>query len=109
MDLTQELYEGKSFSSLLKDIYTNSRDKEKQIRALIVQLRDMIDNVGDAVLIVPLLQGYLEVAVKNDEALIKMAAIVQKAFSNTESTSSDGMLSETDKEILFKEIKQLEL
>ena len=108
MDFNQELFEGKSFSSLLQDIYKNSKSKEKQIKDLIVQLKDMIQEPGDAVLIVPLLQGYLEVGVKNDEALIKMAGIVQKALANS-STADDGSLfSEKDKELLFLEIKQLD-
>lgn len=108
MDFNQEIFEGKSFSSLLQDIYKNSKSKEKQIKDLIIQLKDMINEPGDAVLIVPLLQGYMEVAVKNDEALIKMAGIVQKAMSNSSSNSEEGFLSEKDKELLFSEIKQIE-
>lgn len=108
MDFNQEVFNGKSFSSLLEDIYKNSRAKEKQLREMIVQLKDMINEPGDAVLIVPLLQGYMEVAVKNDEALIKMAAIVQKAMSTTAESSAEGLLSEKDKELIFSEIKQLE-
>ena len=75
MDFNQEIFEGKSFSSLLHDIYKNSKSKEKQIKDLIVQLKDMINEPGDAVLIVPLLQGYMEVAVKNDEALDRKSVV----------------------------------
>jgi len=109
MDFNQELFNGKSFSSLLEDIYKNSRNKEKQLKEMILQLKDMINEPGDAVLIVPLLQGYMEVAVKNDEALIKMAGIVQKAMSNSAESQDAGLLSESDKELIFKEIKQLEV
>lgn len=109
MDFEQELFRGKSFSSLLKDIYDNSKAKEKQLRDLIGQLKEMISEPGDAVMIVPLLQGYMEVAVKNDEALIKMAAIVQKAMSVAEKSADGGeLLSDRDKELLYAEIHKID-
>ena len=109
MDFEQEIFKGKSFSSLLEDIYKNSKNKEKQIRELILQLKDMIQEPGDAVMMVPLLQGYMEVAVKNDESLIKMASIVQKAMTANKTAEGDGeLLSERDKELLFAEIKGIE-
>ncbi len=110
MDFQQELFKGTTFSSLLEDIYKNSRTKEKQLKELISQLKDMISEPGDAVMIVPLLQGYMEVAVKNDEALIKMASIVQKAISTAEKGSDAGeLLSDRDKELLFAEIKKIDV
>lgn len=110
MNFEQELFKGKSFSSLLKDIYDNSRNKEKQLKDLIGQLKDMVNEPGDATLIVPLLQGYMEVAVKNDESLIKMASIVQKAMSVAAKAESDTeLLSEKDKELLFAEIKKIDI
>lgn len=109
MEFDKEIFKGKSFSSLLEDIYKNSKNKEKQIRELILQLKDMIQEPGDAVLMVPLLQGYMEVAVKNDEALIKMASIVQKTMtSGRESQGEMELLSDRDKELLFAELKNLE-
>ena len=110
MDFEQELFKGKSFSSLLKDIYDNSKSKEKQLRDLVTQLKDMVEEPGDATLVVPLIQGYMEVAVKNDDALIKMASIVQKAM--TAASKAEGeteLLSEKDKELLFAEIKKIDV
>jgi hypothetical protein len=110
MDLNVEIFEGKTFSSLLKDIYKNSREKEKKIRALIEQLKDMIESPGDAIIIVPLLADYLEVSVKNDDALIKMAGVVQRAMSlaktNGDKEESFG-LTDRDKELLFNDLKLL--
>jgi hypothetical protein len=52
----------------------------------------------------------MEVAVKNDEALIKMASIVQKAMSLNKTSEGGGeLLSERDKELLFAEIKNIEV
>ena len=99
-----EIFEGKTFESLLKDIYTNSTRKEKQIQILITELKPMIKNIGDAVIIVPLIKDYMEIAVKNDEALIKMAAIVQKAQNRSGGDGDNLMLTEAEKEQLIAEV-----
>ena len=105
MDFSQvTLFGNKTFADLLKEIYTNSKDKEKQISALIQGLKPLIETPGDATLIVPLIKEYMEIAVKNDEALIKMAGIVQRAMSNTSDGGDGGILSDRDKELLFQEI-----
>ena len=109
MEFEQEIFKGKTFSSLLEDIYKNSKNKEKQMREMIVQLKDMITEPGDAIMMVPLLQGYMEAGIKNDEALIKMAGIVQKAMNAAGSSSdSSDFLTDRDKELLFEEIKNID-
>ena len=62
MDDKNEIFEGKTFDSLLKDIYDNSKRKETQIQILITELKPMIKNIGDAVIIVPLIKDYMEIA-----------------------------------------------
>ena len=107
MDDKNEIFEGKTFDSILKDIYDNSKRKETQIQILITELKPMIKNIGDAVIIVPLIKDYMEIAVKNDEALIKMAAIVQKAQSRTGSSDDNLMLTEAEKEQLIAEVERV--
>ena len=107
MDDKTEIFECKTFDSLLKDIYDNSKRKETQIQILITELKPMIKNIGDAVIIVPLIKDYMEIAVKNDEALIKMAAIVQKAQSRTGSSDDNLMLTEAEKEQLIAEVERV--
>lgn len=109
MDFNQVLFKDKTFSNLLEDIYKNATRKEKEIRALIDQLKPMIQEPGDAMMLVPLLKEYMEIAVKNDDALIKMAGIVQRAMSATPSDSDGGMLSDKDKELLFQEINSISI
>jgi len=104
MDFNQVLFKDKTFSSLLEDIYKNTTRKEKEIKALIDQLKPMIQEPGDAMMLVPLLKEYMELAIKNDDALIKMAGIVQRAMANTGEGGDGGMLSDRDKELLFQEI-----
>ena len=110
MDFNQVIFKDKTFSNLLEDIYKNANRKEKEIKSLIDQLKPMIQEPGDAMMLVPLLKEYMEIAVKNDDALIKMAGIVQHAMSAGSSDGADsGILSDRDKELLFQEISGIKI
>jgi len=76
-----ELFKGTNFSDLMRDIYHNSKKKSRQIDSLIKSLEPMIKNAGDATVIVPMIKDYLEVSVKNDDALVKLAAVCQRLVS----------------------------
>ena len=89
MEFDIEIFKGKSFSDLMKDIYSNSTKKDRQINLLIGELRPLIKNIGDATVIVPLIKEYLEVGVKNDEHLIKMVALVQRLESGGNKDAAD--------------------
>jgi len=82
-----ELFEGKSLSDLFKEIYDNSNAKRVQIKELIGSLAPLVEGIGDATLLVPLIKDYLDVGVKNDEQLIKLAQIVQRLNSNAKQAS----------------------
>ena len=94
----------KTFSSILEEIYDNQKKKDKQISALINELKPLISDIGDATLIVPLIKEYLEISVKNDEQLIKMATIVQRIMSNNGTAESGFGISEEEKAQLLAEI-----
>ena len=83
MSTEYELFKGTNFSDLMRDIYHNSKKKARQIDSLIKSLEPMIKNTGDATVVVPMIKDYLEVSVKNDDALVKLAAIVQRIVSAT--------------------------
>tara|TARA_R110000796_G_scaffold181146_1_gene297656 strand:- start:665 stop:1066 length:402 start_codon:yes stop_codon:yes gene_type:complete len=101
------LFGKKTFADLLKEIHSNSSNKEKQIKDMIEQLKPYINSVGDAVIIVPLIKDYLDVSVKNDDLLIKMAGIVQRSMNS--SVGEDSLLlTESDKEMLFQSIQELD-
>lgn len=87
-----DLYKGKKFSNLLKDVVVNSEEKKNQIDILISDLRSMIKNPNDAIVIVPLIKDYLDVAVRNDEQLVKLAAIVQRLIKNNSDDGGNNML-----------------
>ena len=97
----------KKFSDLLEEIYNNQKRREAQVTALISELKPMVSDIGDATLIVPLIKEYMEIGVKNDDALIKMATLVQRALN---SSNEDGGLgiSDEEKAQLLEEMEKLQ-
>ncbi len=96
----------KKFSDILKEIYDNQKKKEQQISGLISELKPLISDIGDATLIVPLIKEYMEIGVRNDEQLIKMATIIQRALNNSSNEDSLG-ITEAEKEELMAELDKL--
>ena len=94
--LNQVLFDDVSFSDLLKDIHGNQKKKAKQLAQLISELKPLVQSLGDATVVVPLIKEYMEISVKNDDALIKMAAIVQRLSTGTASSGDGGLLTEDE-------------
>ena len=90
--LNQILFDDKSFSDLLKEIHGNQKKKAKQLASLITELRPLVQSLGDATVVVPLIKEYMEISVKNDDQLIKMAAIVQRLSTGTVNNGEGGGL-----------------
>jgi len=101
-----EIFKGKSLSSLFQDIYENQNYNRKQLDVLTKNITSMIKDGDTAVQIVPMIKEYLEINVRNDELLVKLAGIVQKiitAESKGESESEFG-LSEIEKQEIMNTI-----
>ena len=94
--LNQIIFEDKSFSDLLKEIHKNQTKKSKQLASLIAELRPLITSLGDATVVVPLIKEYMEISVKNDDQLIKMAAIVQRLSTGASNTGDGWLLTEEE-------------
>jgi hypothetical protein len=105
-NLDTQIFGTKTFSDLLKDIYENQKKKDRQINLLIADLKPLISNIGDAALLVPIIKDYMEVSIKNDEHLVKMAAVVQRMV-NSKAEESSSFLTDEEKESLLKEIKNI--
>ena len=106
LDKDTVFFKDKSFSDLLEDVYDNATLKRSQIDTLIQELKPFMKNIGDAVVIVPLIKEYMEVAVKNDEHIVKVVAVLQRLISaGMRGVEDDSVLSEAEKEQLLSELE----
>ena len=104
-----EIFEGKSLSNLFKDIYDNTQTNKTQLEVLMKEVVGFIKDGDTAVQIIPMLKEYLEINVKNDDQLVKMAAIVQRiiAVENKGGSEDEFGLSEAEKEQLMGAIEDV--
>jgi hypothetical protein len=93
-----EIFKGKNFSDLCKDIVKKSEEKKNTLDILVTDLREMIKTINDATMIVPLLKEYFDVGVRNDEQLIKLAAIIQRLMAGKTGGEDSGNMLLTDEE-----------
>ncbi len=102
-----EIFEGKSLSDLFKDIYENTKTNKTQLEVLMKEVVGFIKDGDTAVQIIPMLKEYLEINVKNDDQLVKVAAIVQRiiAAENKGGSEEEFGLSEAEKEQLLGAIE----
>ena len=107
MAIDYEIFEGKSLSSLFKDIYDNTEYNKKQLDILTKELVQFIKDGDTAVQIVPMIKEYLEINVKNDDQLVKMAGIVQRLISTEQKAGSEDEygLSEEEKNQLLSNLE----
>tara|TARA_Y100000389_G_scaffold181831_1_gene197894 strand:+ start:1192 stop:1539 length:348 start_codon:yes stop_codon:yes gene_type:complete len=105
-NLDKKIFGKKKFSDILSEIYENQKKKETQISSLIQELKPLINDIGDATLIVPLIKEYMDLGIKNDEQLIKMSTIIQRALNNSGGDEENFGLSEEEKQQLFQEIEK---
>ena len=108
MDFEQKIFGQKTFSDILKNIYDNSKEKEKQLKDLISGLKPLISDTQSALMVVPLIKEYLDVSVKNDDSLIKMAGIIQRAMANSGGNGDGDFLSEAELEQLRGEVQKID-
>ena len=103
-----ELFEGKSLSDVFKDIYDNTEKNRQQLDVLTRELVSFIKDGDTAVQIVPMLKEYLEINVKNDDQLVKIAAIVQRLLAAEAKGGSEEAfgLSENEKDQLMKAVEE---
>tara|TARA_B100001121_G_C18200579_1_gene394497 strand:+ start:75 stop:458 length:384 start_codon:yes stop_codon:yes gene_type:complete len=108
MAIDFEIFEGKTLSDVFKDIYDNSKNNKKQLEVLMKEVVGFIKDGDTAVQIVPMLKEYLEINVKNDEQLVKLATIVQRLAQGTSKGDAEGEfgLTEKEKEQLMSNIQQ---
>jgi len=109
MDKDTELFKGKTFADIMSDVYHNSKKKDRQLKLLIAQLEPLVKNINDATIVVPLIKEYMEVSIRNDEQIVKLAAIVQRMMKDANSDDGGGLgLSEEEKKQLMANAKAID-
>jgi len=109
MSQDYELFEGKSLSSLFKDIYDNSKHNKKQLEVLVGEVAGFIKDGDMAIQLIPMIKEYLDINVKNDEQLVKLATVVQRliAAENKGGSEAEFGLSDKEKEQLLTSIDEV--
>lgn len=102
-----ELFPGKNLSGLFKDIYDNQVNKKQRISELIAEMKKIIRHAGDMAVIGPIIKDLVDTSVKNDDSLIKLAAIAQRIISSQHKAEGDtGFLSDEEKQQLLNDLEQ---
>tara|TARA_B110000977_G_scaffold120195_1_gene154765 strand:+ start:91 stop:489 length:399 start_codon:yes stop_codon:yes gene_type:complete len=106
MSDNNEIFEGKTFQDLTKDIYENTTKRKVQIDLLISEIHGFITTIDDVVMVAPIIKEYMDTAVKNDEHLVKLAGVLQRIISKSTGTDDESMLlSDSEKEELMSTLQ----
>ena len=106
MSKDKEIFKGKTFQDLTKDIYENSQKKKLQIDLLIQEIHGFIQTIDDVVMVAPIIKEYMDVSIKNDEHLVKLAGVLQRIISKSNSGDEESMLlSDSEKEELMSTLQ----
>lgn len=111
MELEKEIFKGKKIADLVEEVYNKHKNQDSLIKQEIMRLADMIETPGDAIVIVPLLKGFMDSSLKNDEVLMKLLSLFQKAAAEGKKAEQEdsGVLTEKDIEQLFSEVSGLKI
>ena len=106
MSNDNEIFKGKTFQDLTQDIYENSQKKKLQIDLLIQEIHGFIQTIDDVVMVAPIIKEYMDVSIKNDEHLVKLAGVLQRIISKSSGANEESMLlSESEKDELMSTLQ----
>lgn len=102
-----ELFTDKTISDVYKNIYDNAVKTRSQITGLIDQLKPFVKSLDSVVTIVPLIGSYMEILIRSDEHLIKLAdsaiRLIKEGKIGTD--ESGGFLSDEEKKQILKDVQ----
>ena len=106
MEKDFNIFGDKKFSDLSQEIYENSKLKKTQIDLLIQEVHGYIQGIEDIAIVGPVLKELFDVAVKNDDNLLKLATVIQRIMSKHQLDDSDvSLLSDEEKEELMSSLE----
>ena len=106
MDNDFKIFDGKNFSDLSKEIYENSKLKKTQIELLVQEVHGYIQGIEDIAVVGPILKELLDVGVKNDDNLLKLATVFQRIMAKAGNNDEDiSLLSDDEKQQLLDSLE----
>ena len=106
MEKDFKIFDDKNFSDLSKEIYENSKLKKTQLDLLIQEVHGYIQGIEDIAIVGPVLKELFDVAVKNDDNLLKLATVIQRIMNKRADDDSDiSLLSDAEKEELMNTLE----
>ena len=108
MSNEKEIFEGKTFQDLTKDIYENTTKRKTQIDLLIQEVHGYIQGIEDIAVVGPIIKELMEAGIKNDDNLVKLATIYQRIMSKAPVDGGDvTLLSEEEKDELMASLEEV--
>lgn len=105
MSFETEVFNGKTLSNMFEDVYRNTENKRSQINGFISNIIKLITTPDDAAVLGPIVRDFLDVQVKNDEHIVRLVQIAQRLVSVNSKSEDGGLLSDSEKEQLLKNVK----
>ena len=103
-----KIFGDKNFSDLSQEIYENNKLKKTQIDLLIQEVHGYIQGIEDIAIVGPIIKELMDVGIKNDDNLVKLATLYQRIMSKQPIDESDvGLLSEEEKEQLMASLEDV--
>ena len=107
MEKDFKIFEDKNFSDLSKEIYENSKLKKTQIDLLIQEVHGYIQGIEDIAIVGPVLKELFDVAVKNDDNLLKLATVIQRIMNKQVDVMDDtSLLTDEEKQELMDSLEE---
>ena len=108
MEKDFKIFGNKNFSDLSKEIYENNKLKKTQIDLLIQEVHGYIQGIEDIAIVGPIIKELMDVGIKNDDNLVKLATLYQRIMSKQTVDESDvGLLSDEEKEQLMASLEDV--
>ena len=106
MEKDFNIFDGKNFSDLSKEIYDNSKLKKTQLDLLIQEVHGYIQGIEDIALVGPIIKELFDASIKNDDNLLKLATVIQRIMNKQADAVDDtALLSEDEKEELMASLE----
>ena len=106
MEKDFNIFDGKNFSDLSKEIYDNSKLKKTQLDLLIQEVHGYIQGIEDIALVGPIIKELFDASIKNDDNLLKLATVIQRIMNKQADAVEDtSLLSESEKEELMASLE----